>query len=145
MNLITNDETDPKKIINISANIVEDFSHLTAKEKDNAPKIKFNNTRCKFESVTVGSKVSYSFVFTNEGNTDLILRKVKASCGCTATKPEKKLLKPGESSKISIVFNTAGRNGKQHKTVTVISNDPVNPSIVLHIEGAIKGVSTENK
>jgi hypothetical protein len=138
MLLTTNDSTQPEKTLNISMNVVEDFGKLTPEQLANAPKIKFDKTSFNFNTAKQGDKVEVSYSFTNEGKSDLLIRKVKASCGCTATNPEKTTLKPGESSKINATFNTAGKEGKQYKTITVISNDPANASTQLTIEGTVE-------
>jgi len=134
----TNDSVNKQKGLNVSAYIKEDFSHLTTEQIENAPKVVFNSERFNFGKVKDGDLVKYSFIISNEGNSDLIIRKTKASCGCTATKPEKTLLVKGESCKINITFNTKNRPGRQHKTVTVITNDPKKSDIVLHIEGTVE-------
>jgi len=78
-----------------------------------------------------------NFVVTNAGKHELIIHKVKASCGCTATKPAATHIKKNKSTEIAVEFNTAGRRGRQHKTITVITNDPVNPQIILNIQGEL--------
>jgi len=134
----TNDSLSLQKIISIGANIVEDFSKLTPEEKANAPKIVFKTIKHDFGTATDGETVKYDFVFTNEGKNDLIIRKTKASCGCTAISPNKTVLKSGESSQVGISFNTAGRLGKQSKNVTVISNDPEKSTVIITIEGLVE-------
>jgi hypothetical protein len=133
----TNDNVQPIKILTISANIVEDFSKLTPKELKKAPVISFDNTDYDFGKVKSGEAVTYSFTFRNEGKRDLIIRKTKSSCGCTATAPADKVIKKGKSSKIDIRFDTHGRVGRQHKTVTVITNDPAHPQIILNVHGEV--------
>lgn len=133
----TTDSLEPMKLFNVSANITEDFSKLTPEQLENAPVIKFKNEKYNFGEVTSGTKVKYNFEFTNEGKSDLIIRKTKASCGCTASNPEKTILKPGESSYIAINFNTAGRKGSQNKTITVICNDPKNFQKILFVAGKV--------
>ncbi len=135
--LFTDDDKQANKTLTISAIIKEDFTSISNKAMKKAPKIVFENTEYNFGKVKVGTKVKYSFVFTNKGKKTLIIRKTKASCGCTATKPAKTELKKGESSSIDIIFNTAGRKGKQHKAITVITNDPKVERIVLHVQGEI--------
>ena len=142
MLLTTNDSLQPDKTLNISMNVVEDFSKLTPEQLANAAKIKFDKTTFNFENAKQGDKVECVYNFTNEGKSDLIIRKVKAACGCTATNPEKTTLKPGESSKINATFSTAGREGKQTKTITVITNDPASSSIILTIEGNVEKPAT---
>jgi len=142
--MTSNDSIQPEKTLNISMNIVEDFSNLTPEQLANAPKIKFEKTSYNFNTAKQGDKVECIFMFTNEGKSDLIIRKVKASCGCTATNPEKTTLKPGEKSRINATFNSAGKEGKQYKTITVISNDPANPSTLLTIEGTVEKPAATN-
>jgi len=136
--LTTNDSLQPDKTINISQSITEDFSKLTPEQLAKAPKIKFDNTSYDFGTAKQGDKVECTFVFRNEGETDLVIRKVKASCGCTATNPEKTILKKGEESKINATFNSAGRDGKQFKSITVISNDPTNSTVTLNLQGTVE-------
>jgi len=138
MGLKTNDPKLLVKTIPVNAYIEEDFSGLTEEERANPPVIKVESSRFDFGKVTTGSKVSHDFIIRNEGTRDLVIRSTKASCGCTAIKPEKSVLAPGESSKVGIVFDTRGRTGKQHKTVTVITNDPSNHTVTLHVEGIVE-------
>ena len=136
--ILTNDDKQPIKVLNVSANVVEDFTTLSEKQKKKAPKIVFTTTDYDFGKVKQDSIVVYRFEFTNMGKNELIIRKAKASCGCTATAPADKVVKRKKSSYIEIKFNTRGYKGKQHKTITVISNDPNNPSIVLNIRGIVE-------
>ena len=73
----------------------------------------------------------------NEGKSNLIIRKTKASCGCTAIAPENNVIAPGESTKIKTTFNSAGKKGVQNKTITVITNDPENTTIILNVKGEV--------
>ena len=134
----TNDSIRPEKLVTILATIVENFSKLTTAQLKKAAKIKFESTTFKFDTITEGEKVGYDFIFSNIGKSELIIRKTKGSCGCTVPIPAKTKLKPGESSKIHVIFNSAGKFGKQHKTITIISNDPINTTTTLNIEGVIK-------
>jgi hypothetical protein len=140
VDLIINGEKQSQNRLSISATIEEDFTHLTADELANSPKIKFENTDFEFGTIKSGEKTSYNFVFTNVGKSDLVIRKIKASCGCTATNPEKMIIKPGESSHITTTFSSAGKKGKQNKTITIITNDPSQPSVVLKVIGDVEEV-----
>jgi hypothetical protein len=137
VNLVTNDTSEASKPITVSANITEDFSKLTDKQRKNAPKIAFTSDTCNFGTAKEGDIVKFSFEFKNNGKDKLIIHKTKASCGCTVSTPEKTLLKKGESSKINVEFNTDGKKGVQRKTITVISNDPAKPIIILNIIGKV--------
>ncbi|RLD67093.1 MAG: hypothetical protein DRI84_03345 [Bacteroidetes bacterium] len=133
----TNDVVQPLKMLNVSANLTQDFSQLTEKQLKKAPKIVFDNSTYDFGKVKAGTVIKFSFVFKNEGKQELIIHKVKASCGCTATKPVLTHIKKGKSSELEVVFNTEGRRGRQHKTITVVTNDPVNSQIILNVQGEL--------
>lgn len=88
------------------------------------PKAGAQITEHNFGDIKQGDVVSYDFNITNNGGDVLKIIDVRASCGCTAAQPDKKELKPGESTTIKVTFNSKGRKGAQVKTVRVITNDP---------------------
>ncbi|MBP5365151.1 MAG: DUF1573 domain-containing protein [Bacteroidales bacterium] len=123
--------------LTVSATISEDFSKLTEKELAKAPKAEFNEMSHDFGTIPPTDKVSFDFVITNKGKENLIIRKVKASCGCTAATPEKNILAKGESTKINVTFDPHNKSGRQNKTITVITNDPKQSTVTLRIMGLI--------
>lgn len=141
IDMVLNGEKQSQNRLSVSATIEEDFSHLTEEELANSPKMVFEKTEFEFGTIKAGEKATNNFVFTNTGKSDLIIRKIKASCGCTATNPEKMVIKPGESSHITATFSSAGKKGHQNKTITVITNDPSQPSIVLKVTGEVEEAS----
>jgi hypothetical protein len=135
--VLVNGESKGNNIIYLSVNIQEDFSKLSKEEREKAPAITFENRVLDFGSIRQGESVEHDFAFSNTGKSDLVIRRVRSGCGCTATEPQKTLLRPGESSSIKAVFNSGGFSGRQSKTITVISNDPADPNIILRITGEI--------
>lgn len=133
----TNDIVQPLKTLNVSANLTQDFSNLTEKQLKKAPKIIFDNSTYDFGKVKSGTVIKFSYVFKNEGKQELIIHKVKSSCGCTATKPAATHVKKGKSSEIEVTFDTGGRRGRQHKTITLITNDPINSQVILNVQGEL--------
>ncbi|PIE86243.1 MAG: hypothetical protein CSA05_01650 [Bacteroidia bacterium] len=123
--------------ITVSATISEDFSKLTEEEKAKAPLINFTEKSFDFGTLTQGQSITHEFEFKNAGKSDLMIREVKASCGCTAVKPNKKQIAPGETATIKVTFNTRGKRGRQSKSITIISNDPQNSRTVLWIKGMV--------
>lgn len=101
------------------------------------PRISVQQTEHDFGEIISGEKVTHYFVLSNTGDDNLVIKSVHASCGCTAAKPEKDKLSPGEATKLKVVFNSAGRKGRQHKTITVVTNDPQNPELKLKINGEV--------
>lgn len=101
------------------------------------PKAGAQITEYNFGDIKQGDVVSYDFKITNNGGDLLKIIDVRASCGCTAAQPDKKELKPGESTNIKVTFNSKGRRGAQIKTVRVITNDPDKRDINFVIRGNI--------
>lgn len=137
INVSINDVSDRNYRLVVSANIVEDFSSLSAAEKANAPIVNVDNPEVNFGKIQQNEKFEHAFVLTNTGKSQLYIRKIKASCGCTAVQPEKKEIAPGESVKITTVFNSAGKRGNQNKNVTIITNDPKHSNLILRIKGEV--------
>jgi hypothetical protein len=137
VNILLNGESGNANRLTISATIEEDFSKLTPEQLANAPTISFDNHTFQFNEIKQGEKVEHTYTITNNGKSDLIIRKVKASCGCTAVSPVDDIVKAGESTTMKVIFNSAGKMGKQNKTITVISNDPKHSRTVLWVKGNV--------
>lgn len=135
--LIFNKVKDYKNRITVSASIEEDFGSLDASQLQNAPVINIADKNFDFGQINSKQKVEHAFVVKNDGKSNLIIRKVKASCGCTAINPKKTVLAPGESTEIVTVFDPTGKSGRQNKSVTIISNDPKSSNVLLRISGNI--------
>jgi len=75
-----------------------------------------------FGNVTDGDKVEYKYRFRNTGSKPLIIASAVASCGCTVPEKPEEPVKPGEVGSLKVVFNSKGRVGEVHKTITVTSN-----------------------
>jgi hypothetical protein len=123
--------------LTVSATIEEDFGSMTAEQRANAPQIAFSENTFEFPEIKQGEKVEHVFTITNHGKSELIIRKVKASCGCTAVSPKDRIVAAGGSTTMKVIFNSAGKVGKQNKTITVISNDPANSRSILWIKGTV--------
>lgn len=136
--LRTNDDAKALKRLNLSADVKEDFSKLSTTDKANAPKISFDKVEHDFGKLTMGDEVDTQFKITNNGKSKLLIRKTKASCGCTASKPQKTELEPGESTFIDVSFNSIGKKGHVVKYITVISNDPKNAEQRLKIRSQVE-------
>ncbi len=91
------------------------------------PVITWEKSVYDFGDVVQGDKVEYTFKFKNTGNEPLIITNVQVTCGCTTPKGwARDPIAAGQSSEITVAFNSLGKFGKQNKVVTVVSN-AVNP------------------
>lgn len=139
--MMTDDKDQPNKMFYTSANVLEHFPPMSKKDSLNAPRASFDKTHHNWGKMKQGEIMKTDFILTNTGKNDLIIRKTKASCGCTASDPEKMVLKKGESTRIKVEFNSTGRQGHESKTIAVMTNDPFNPVINLSIAGEVEVVS----
>jgi hypothetical protein len=128
----------PHNRLIVSAKIVEDFSHLSPEERKNAPSVEFEQTTFNFGTAKQNSEVEHVFRFRNVGKNKLKIRKIRATCGCTTVKPDKKVIAPGEESSFKAVFHTGSRTGSQHKSIYFISNDPDKSNLKLSIKGKVE-------
>lgn len=101
--------------------------------------IKFEKLEHDFGTIEAGEHVGYIFTFVNDGDADLVITSVNTSCGCTVPKFDRKPISPGGSGTIEVVFDSAGRSGRQTKNIVVQSNAE-NKLILLRITAE---VSTE--
>jgi len=73
----------------------------------------------------------FAFAFENKGEHAVEITEIKTSCGCTTAKLPKKTYAPGEKGTIKGSFSVGSRQGKQHKTVRVLTDDIAQPEIQL--------------
>ena len=109
------------------------------------PRIAFERTMHDMGKIAQGQRVEMRFPFTNTGGSPLVISAVNGSCGCTVGKDwPTKPMAPGESGEITVVFDSAGRSGKQSKTVSVVTNSR-RPTTVLIITGEVVGPASTNQ
>ncbi len=123
--------------ISISVTIEDDFEKMTPEQKANAAHITFETKVFNFQTIKQGENVDFAFKFQNTGKSNLIIRKIKPSCGCTIVNSTKEVLKPGEKAEFEVKFNSSGKTGKQNKTITVITNDPLESQVTLRVTGDV--------
>ena len=121
----------------VSANLVEDFSGMTNQQLADAPVFKLESNTVDFGKIQQNSSADVEFLFTNEGKSDLIIRHVKAGCGCTALMPTESVIKPGAKGSIKAKFNSGGYKGSIYKNIFVYTNDPKNSEVMLMIKGEV--------
>ncbi len=89
-----------------------------------------------FGEVAQNSDGARTFTFKNVGKSPVVIADIKTSCGCTvATKPTAPIM-PGESSEITVKYDTK-KVGAFSKSITVVSNAQEGRK-VLKIKGKVK-------
>ncbi len=88
-----------------------------------------------------GESISHIFTFTNIGDAELKISRVRTTCGCTASNLSSDTIAPGESGEIRATFNTRGYRGRTTQPVFIHSNDRQNPTARVEIVTTIKTVA----
>lgn len=85
-----------------------------------------------FGKVKEGEIVEFNYRFKNIGSNPLVVSNASASCGCTVPEKPEAPIKTGDTGFIKVKFNSEGRPGTAHKTVTILSNaNPSFPELLL--------------
>ena len=84
--------------------------------------IKWLDSTKNVGNVLEGQQVEVLFRFVNTGNKPLVIADAKPSCGCTVPEKPEEPIMPGQEGKIKAVFNSQGRTGTNHKTITITAN-----------------------
>ena len=95
---------------------------LQAQTEKSGAIIDFKEKSIDFGDINQGDKVEHTFVFTNNGDTPLVISNVAVTCGCTAPNWPKQPIAPGATGELKVVFNSAGKMGKQNSVVRIYSN-----------------------
>ncbi|OQW96502.1 MAG: hypothetical protein BWK77_04455 [Verrucomicrobia bacterium A1] len=101
-----------------------------------APKLVCDEPTFNFGEMDNSKDVEHTFLLKNEGTLTLEIGQVRASCGCTVASTSQKTVPPGQTTEVSARLSLRGRQGPQHKTITVQSNDPQQPNFMLALEGS---------
>ena len=125
---------------NLSTGLVNNPNSAEGK-KGNAPSIKFEHMEHDFGKVLQGEQVSHTFKFKNVGDAPLIISSIEKTCGCTTPDFSNKPIKPGESGKITVTYDSKGHKGFQNKRLIVKAN--TNPSeTILRIKAQVENINT---
>jgi Protein of unknown function (DUF1573) len=105
---------------------------------------KFEEEIHNFGTILEGEPAVFEFNFTNTGDQPIILSNVKASCGCTTPYWTREPVPPGEKGSIKASYNSKGRPGNFHKSITITSNANT-PTKVLQIKGLVERIPPKPK
>ncbi|NND34774.1 MAG: DUF1573 domain-containing protein [Saprospiraceae bacterium] len=98
--------------------------------------VHFDKAEHDFGIIAQGIPQKAVFILKNTSDQPLILKRVKGSCGCTATSHTQEPIVPGASTEIEATYN-AKSIGSFTKTISVHTNLQDEP-FVLTIKGTVK-------
>lgn len=105
---------------------------VTNEYLQNPTTMAFGESEHNFGDIKQGETVEHVFTFTNTGENPLLISNAQGSCGCTVPSYPTEPIPPGESGEILVKFDSKGKTGDQHKTVTITANtDPAQTRLAI--------------
>ena len=104
---------------------------------DKAPRLTIVEPVKDYGTVPKGEKLNWTFAIKNTGTSDLQIIAARPACGCTVAEFDK-VIKPGETGKVSASVDTTAFAGPIAKTVTLETNDPTTPTSTLTLHAIVK-------
>jgi hypothetical protein len=127
---IRTDLAEPNTVFNIEKHTIAiDSSGVDLKDF-----VAFEKTTHDFGNVITNTKARYQFSFVNKSNEPVVIKKVKASCGCTSPSYSQEPVQPGETGYVVAVYSAPGAPQSFHKSITVETSHGI---FVLHIKGNV--------
>lgn len=123
-----------KKSTEVSA---DKKAETASKEAEKAPRLTILEPVKDYGTIAKGEKLDWSFVIKNTGDADLQITAAKPACGCTVADFDK-VIKPGQTGKVTAHVDTAAFAGPISKTVTLETNDLTTPTSMLTIHAIVK-------
>lgn len=118
---MTDESTSKENVEDSKSSKKEEKKPKKVKPKKRA-KMHFPEKVHDYGFIMQGDTVRHDFYFKNVGNDDLVITRVKASCGCTTPLYPREPIPPGEEGKISVMFKSAGKLGRQVPSIDVYTN-----------------------
>jgi len=97
------------------------------------PTISFSEEEWDFGKIKEDERPVHIFTIKNIGQEELIISRVRSSCGCAATMLSSDNIQPGKSAELKVTFNPTGYNGMVKKDIYIESNDPQLPKAKITI------------
>lgn len=126
MRVIVDGVEDAQNVINIKANLVEDFSDLTAEQRKNAPIFEVP-AEVDLGTIQAGKAYKGTVKLKNSGNNPLQIRRILNSDKRLQITAKANTLKGGKVGNLVISLPTNGLEpGRYNRQITIITNDPEN-------------------
>lgn len=129
-----------KNSIETIAIIKEDFSKLTEKELESAPRVAITPDRVDFGSFQRNQgKIQKSFIITNYGEKPLVIRRIYTIDKGISVKIKNKQIKKGRKSEVTVTVEPSMiESDILNAKLNIISNDPNNSQASVRLVGEIK-------
>lgn len=84
------------------------------------------------------STSTHAFVIRNEGDDPLALKVAETTCKCTVGALADTLLDPGESTEVTMTWNSGQTADQYEQSAAVVTNDPRRERITFTVQGTVR-------
>ncbi len=136
--ITSDDKKNPYKFLNLHNTILPAVETDPMLIMDSVPNIIFDHYNYDFGHQKRGQRFYHTYVITNRGKEPLLISNIVVPPGIEVIDYPVGEILPGEKIILRIRVNTRGRVGVQHYIVSVYSNDPSDPVVMLGLHGSVK-------
>jgi hypothetical protein len=133
----TQDSIEPRITIFVESTINEDFSKLTPKQLQDAPKAVIDSLNINFDKVAKNANPVKQINLYNKGKNPLIIRQLKSPNTVFSIVSDKMEIPKDSFATLTITLNSKNRRGVQNAIIDVVTNDPANSRILINCTGDI--------
>ena len=101
------------------------------------PRATYDREAHDFGAAAQEQELRTDFRLTNGGTAPLVVRNVRADCGCAGGVVDAAELAPGATTTIRVLLRTLTMSGALHKRILVDTNDPTRPTAELQLKADI--------
>jgi hypothetical protein len=101
------------------------------------PELTVENPVFDFGEIPEGESLEHVFTFRNTGNENLLISRVRTSCGCTAALLSASEVPPGAQGNVLATFSSRRFRGAVEKTIYLHTNDPRQSAATLRLRGTV--------
>ena len=105
------------------------------------PRISVEASEHDFGEIEQGTRIEHAFNVANHGGVALTIDKMRSGCGCEASMEAERVVPPGTTTRIHVRCATTTSFGRQRRTVSIYSNDPVTPVAIVRLVGSVRGAA----
>lgn len=104
------------------------------------PRVVVVKTVHDFGYMAPATRGEHIFSITNQGTGNLLLTVKSTTCRCTVAALPSGVIPPGESAEVCVQWHTPSsqQNDPFCESVALATNDPLNPELVLTIQGQVR-------
>lgn len=134
-------EKEVTETVALAANVIDDFSKMSAREKAKGPAIHISGTLLDFGKLPskknkipfFSSKITGTVDITNTGKSDLVIYSFTSDNEHISISRGKKEIKPGETTTYKVSIRPKDVKVRLEALVNIISNDPNGPVRLLKV------------